>query len=135
MQRVLLRLLCNALIVGLLTGPMLLAAQPPTQCSAGADSDAAAACSAGCCARHSDTGDSCCRKPVAAVEKVAAEGHCGSCPQGQCPCCDACHSLVIAVVQSPDGDACRQPPAARVCATEDRLISRGDEPLLPPPIV
>src|SRR5690606_18909564 len=122
------------LIVGLLAGPTLASVPSATQCGVKDDGNNAE-CSMPCCAKLTDGARSCCAKPVADRLRAQPKGHCGSCPQGQCPCCDARPSLTVAVVLAGSPDAFPQPPAVRVYVAVERFDSRNDEPLLPPPIV
>lgn len=131
-------LLCGAFALALVVGPAFLAAPSLSQCSTNADHLGAtdkAANAADCCEEHSDSEMSCCRRPNPAGEHAPSPGHCGSSPAGKCPCCDACHGLVIAAMLSDNGDRLAPPPVASVLVASESLDSRTDRPLLPPPIV
>ncbi|MFO1093209.1 MAG: hypothetical protein U0992_07830 [Planctomycetaceae bacterium] len=58
---------------------------------------------------------------------------CGSCPLGQCDCCQSLHGLTLVCL--PSGIAVSAPSFSVPLLTADSLlVSRSDEPLLPPPI-
>jgi hypothetical protein len=121
----------------LLTGPVLAAPSLPATCNH-EQTDAfgvTKACSTGhhgCCAACSDSEKPCCQRSNSPTGDERDAG-CGSCPLGECGCCQTSQGLTVVVLP----DQTRSEPrllAVPLVTADSVLNSRSDEPLLPPPI-
>lgn len=131
-------LLIVSLTAILLTGPALSAPSLRPSCSehhpdvAAATQSPAAEPHACCAARSGDQQSSCHRSNSAAADNDDAG--CGSCPFGQCGCCHTTQGLTVVGVLSNSVRSAPRVLAVALTISDLLLISRSDEPLLPPPI-
>ncbi|MGD9856604.1 MAG: hypothetical protein AB7U20_16780 [Planctomycetaceae bacterium] len=83
-----------------------------------------------CCRKTEATPDCCCKHDATPAEGTAPPGRdCGS-----CPCC-AGTSVVLVYLPTVRRPTHGAAPAELLTLDSDRLESRSDRPLLPPPIV
>ena len=131
-------LLIVSLTAVLLTGPALSAPSLRPSCKMHQSDVAAVSLSPAveqhaCCAAPSgDAQSSCHRSQSPAADNDDAD--CGACPFGQCGCCQTTQGLTVVGVLPNSIRSAPRVLAVALTTTDSLLISRSDEPLLPPPI-
>jgi hypothetical protein len=131
-------LLIVSLTAVLLAGPALSAPSLKPSCSdQQSNASGATKCrSAGqhaCCTVRSGGTKSCSHRSNSPVANERDAG-CGSCPLGQCGCCHTSQGLTVVGVLPDQVRSAPRVLAVPLTTIDSLLLSRSDEPLLPPPI-
>lgn len=121
-------------VVGLLAGP-LLAVVPLSAvcCDSGSECTVCATAEQPCCVACAGAESSCCQQDDQQTD-VERDSGCGSCPLGQCDCCQSLRGVTLACDVTGLELSAASPLAVPALTADSLLISRSDEPLLPPPI-
>jgi len=121
--------------VAVLAGPVLAVVPPPVACCDSGDScTACASDEQACCLACAGAKESCCQQDQD-QPGVERDADCGSCPLGRCDCCQSMRSVTLACGTNGLELSAGNPLAVPALMADCVLISRSDEPLLPPPIV